>query len=604
MKDIIPHRNISYITDISVYCCVNDDCLYVDMLMLKYILKLRIIYFVKLCLIASLCLIAFLPWQNAFAAQSRYIARYENVNSAKHVNVVRNINVGREGRITTRSNSSYGSNRYNLRRRPNITAYNATDNSRIIAPELQQIGLEQNKLQIRNINDALRPNILQPNIAQSNIERNNVTAKTELVIKPFEYYNDAPISIAPPPVPIISSKNNINAPKIDEIKTIQTKPTQAIIELPAQQIAKTGDVIDFGVQPLQMQQIKTIPPEIISPKVEVPAQEQVQKVEVQEIEVQEIEIREVTYNNAPKIVPNTTSPNIAKTQNITASPDNSEPNIPTPKVTEIEVPTINAPPSVKLTEPQPDEISAQTKNILQKLPNDIFPTERMERGNFDVNRTKMQQTTPDYGGIAQEIGASVAVRRQSFDVNYELDKAYNALIRGNTEIAVQIYRDVLNAEPNNKYALFGLATTYHKLGMTKQARPIYGRLLELDPYNKEALNNFLALVGEEAPESAILYLEQLKGQNSDFSPIYAQLASLYSKQNNNQLAIENMQEAILISPENLVYQYNLAVMYDKAKQGDRAAMLYRQLVKSGLDGKELPASLSDIQKRLTYLLSN
>jgi Tfp pilus assembly protein PilF len=108
-------------------------------------------------------------------------------------------------------------------------------------------------------------------------------------------------------------------------------------------------------------------------------------------------------------------------------------------------------------------------------------------------------------------------------------------------------------------------------------------------------------VGEEAPEEAILYLEQLKESNTDFSPIYAQLAGLYLRQGNNILAIENMQEAVGISPENLAYKYNLAVMYDQAKQPERAVVLYRQLVKAGLDGAELPADLRDIQKRLTFL---
>ena len=273
-----------------------------------------------------------------------------------------------------------------------------------------------------------------------------------------------------------------------------------------------------------------------------------------------------------------------------------------PQITEEEM--VSEVPEVTTTAEQPQPISAATKNILQKLPNDIFPTDRTENGDFNLSRIKTEQHKNDAMELSNGIGAKVEVRKQSFDVNYELGRAYNALIRGNTEEAIITYGEVLEVEPNNKYALFGLATTYHKLGMAEQARPIYGKLLELDPYNKEALNNFLALVGEEAPEEAILYLEQLKESNTDFSPIYAQLAGLYLRQGNNILAIENMQEAVGISPENLAYKYNLAVMYDQAKQPERAVVLYRQLVKAGLDGAELPADLRDIQKRITFLSSN
>lgn len=247
--------------------------------------------------------------------------------------------------------------------------------------------------------------------------------------------------------------------------------------------------------------------------------------------------------------------------------------------------------------------SKQTKDILNKLPNDVFPKDLHQEKDFELKRLKPSEQIIENSKTQNGITADVVVKRQSIDVNYELDKAYNNLIRGNTENAIAIYNEILQAQPQNKHALFGLATTYHKLGISKKARPIYGKLLEMDPYNKEALNNFLALVGEESPESAIVYLENLKKQNSDFSPIYAQLAQLYSGQGNDKMAIEHMQYAVDISPENLVYKYNLAVMYDQAKQTGKAIVIYRQLIKSGLEGKELPANVSDIQKRLTFLSS-
>ncbi len=436
--------------------------------MLSYISRLKT-FFAPKCLYIALCLLVVAPCSDVAAQQNRYATRNENAVGVRTI----------------------PQSRYNLRRRP-------VSETQMIAPKI-----------VREL--VMKP---QPKI---------VHKKMELVIKPFEHYNDAPIAIAKPV--FVTAQTTVPA-------------TQKVVEI------VPNEAIDYSVQPLKIKQpvIKEI---IIEPK-------------AQALIVEPIVIPVIKPIIEPTVTP--------------------------------------------VAPPQTEAISAQTNNILQKLPRDIFPTPRTEKSNFDVSRTKMQGTTE--ATAEQEIGASVAVRRQSFDVNYELDKAYNALIRGNTQTAVQIYREVLVAEPNNKYALFGLATTYHKLGMAEQARPLYGRLLELDPYNKEALNNFLALVGEEAPEQAIAYLEQLKGQNSDFSPIYAQLAGLYLRQGNNPLAIENMQEAVAISPENLVYKYNLAVMYDKAKQGERAAILYRQLVKAGLDGAELPASLRDIQKRLTFLVSN
>ena len=265
-----------------------------------------------------------------------------------------------------------------------------------------------------------------------------------------------------------------------------------------------------------------------------------------------------------------------------------------------------APPQAAPPVPEePKHLTGETETILSHLPHDLFPATqtRQAKGGFGVSRTHSTTDIPKTKefSASTSIGAKIAVKRQSIDVSYELEKAYNALLQGSTDVAVGIYKDVLAAEPNNKNALFGLATTYHKLGLLAQARPLYGRLLEMDPYNKEVLNNFLAMVGEEAPESAILYLEQLKGANHEFSPIYAQLAQLYAKQHDYANAIDNMQQATAISPENMVYKYNLAVLYDIHKDYRRAEVLYRQIIDSGLKGEDIPASTRDIQERLIYL---
>jgi Flp pilus assembly protein TadD len=253
------------------------------------------------------------------------------------------------------------------------------------------------------------------------------------------------------------------------------------------------------------------------------------------------------------------------------------------------------------------ELSRESENILENLPTDIFPYKPEDAINgFNIEREDAERgLNSDVAFDSTEpVEAGIKIQQQSIDVNYELEKAYNALLKGNTEIAVHIYNKVLETYPDNRHALFGLATTYHKLGFLDKARPLYGEILKINPYDKEALNNFLALVGEEAPDSAIAYLEQLKRSNDDFSPIYAQLASLYNKQGEVEKAVLNMQQAVALSPSNMVYMYNLAVIYDTNRDYRRAEALYRQIIKAGLGGEEIPVSVEQIQERLTYLASN
>ncbi len=263
------------------------------------------------------------------------------------------------------------------------------------------------------------------------------------------------------------------------------------------------------------------------------------------------------------------------------------------------------------TEAPPTEtLSPETEEILDALPVDIIgrPTPKGEPKEFNLNRTDPDIKLPEIEGEATEssetLGMKVAVKKRSMDVNYELEKAYIALTGGDTQQAIAIYKNVLEITPDNEQALFGLATTYHRVGLLEEARPIYGTLLKKYPRNKDAINNFLVLVGEEAPERALEHMKHLEMDNPEFAPIPAQMALLYGKLGDMPSAIQSMQRAVTISPENLVYKYNLAILYDKAQKPVEASILYKQLLEARYRGEPLPADADQIQQRLTFLLSN
>ena len=272
------------------------------------------------------------------------------------------------------------------------------------------------------------------------------------------------------------------------------------------------------------------------------------------------------------------------------------------------------PDSTAPSESSTEVINDESQAILNALPYDALPREVTVHsevpgpGDFSMKRATDPAPIPTTAQAAvQDRGDStmdIRVSPQSIDLNYELEKAYNALLSGDTDGAIRIYEEVLSIDPNEKTALFGLATTYHRIGLLDQARPVYGHLLKIDPYNVEALNNFFALVGAEAPHAAIEQLELLAMDNPDFAPIQAQIALLYQKLKNYPKAIQYMIRASTITPDNLAYKYNLAILYDQKGDVQRATTLYRYLLKIYKDGQELPASPKAIQERLTFLASN
>jgi|GEM_PF-3943470 len=181
------------------------------------------------------------------------------------------------------------------------------------------------------------------------------------------------------------------------------------------------------------------------------------------------------------------------------------------------------------------------------------------------------------------------------------EKAYKALLVGQISAAISIYKDILDKEPSNKEAMFGLATAYHKNSQFDQARAIYTNLLKSEPGNKQALNNFLVLVAEEAPEDALIELQKLERINSDFSPIPAQIGMINLKLGNTETAARSLRRAILLSPDNISYQYNLAVTYDKMAKIEEAVQLYHKVAEAVQAGAIIPGPVDKLVERMTYL---
>lgn len=274
--------------------------------------------------------------------------------------------------------------------------------------------------------------------------------------------------------------------------------------------------------------------------------------------------------------------------------------------------TTPPPPSAAdATEPR-REISQDSKDILAKLPETIAPkkskaaTEQLAilRGKTADQDQQQADAKQPVAVTHDSLGIKIEVKAPHVNVDYELEKAYNALTAGNIDAATLIYKSVLENDANNKNALFGLATIYHRAGQLEKARPLYAQLLTIDPNNRDGLNNFLVLLADEAPEDALTHLETLRQANPDFSPIPAQMAVIYQKLGQNDKAIENMTRAIDLAPENLAYRFNFAVMLDKQKKYDEAAALYRQILQAYQRGDKVPGNIQQIQQRLTFISSN
>lgn len=132
-------------------------------------------------------------------------------------------------------------------------------------------------------------------------------------------------------------------------------------------------------------------------------------------------------------------------------------------------------------------LSDASKRILSGFPSKL-DTIHPKTGKLAINRMN-----PDLKALAKNPkvesfdsgGLSIKVQRPGLDTNFELNRAYTSLMGGESSAAIETYKNILISEPNNEDALFGVASTYHRIGNIEQARPYYESLLKLNPNHRE-----------------------------------------------------------------------------------------------------------------------
>jgi tetratricopeptide (TPR) repeat protein len=176
--------------------------------------------------------------------------------------------------------------------------------------------------------------------------------------------------------------------------------------------------------------------------------------------------------------------------------------------------------------------------------------------------------------------------------------AYNSVLIGQYEIAIQIYKEILQKEPKNLYAKYSLAVVYQRLSQFKQAKNIYYELLKSDAENKdEIINNIIAILTEESPREAIYMLTRLTIQNPQRHYLFASMALAYEKISDYNSAIKNYTKALDLDYGNMNYCYNLGVLYDQNKEYEKALEMYSNVVKNN-DSSNRDIAIDSVKRRI------
>ena len=176
--------------------------------------------------------------------------------------------------------------------------------------------------------------------------------------------------------------------------------------------------------------------------------------------------------------------------------------------------------------------------------------------------------------------------------------AYNSVLIGQYEIAIEIYKEILQKEPKNLYAKYSLAVVYQRLNQYKQAKNIYYELLKGDAENKdEIINNIIVILTEESPREAIYMLTRLTIQSPTRHYLFASMALAYEKISDYNSAIKNYTKALDLDYGNMNYCYNLGVLYDQNKEYEKALEMYANVVKNN-DNSNREIALDSVKRRI------
>lgn len=158
--------------------------------------------------------------------------------------------------------------------------------------------------------------------------------------------------------------------------------------------------------------------------------------------------------------------------------------------------------------------------------------------------------------------------------------AYNLFSSGQYEASKELYKQILEDEPENDYAKYSLAVIYQKMRQFSEAKKLYMEILKSDSIDREnVIANVLTIISEESPRTAVNFLSRLSSQHPNSGYLMAQTGLIYEKVKQYDKAIIHLKKATQNSPSRLDYRYNLAIIYDKNKNYKEAIESYYDVVK-------------------------
>ena len=200
--------------------------------------------------------------------------------------------------------------------------------------------------------------------------------------------------------------------------------------------------------------------------------------------------------------------------------------------------------------------------------------------------------------MAEAPAAPVSVIRTETGINQQgrLQAAWRAYQRGDFAAARSGYEETLQAWPDNRDAMLGLAASALATGDTGAAVKAYQRILRAFP--QDALSGAVLLGLQQNSQAAAALRELLAGQPEN-PFLHGILGQLQAAQGRWPAARQSFSAAHRMEPVNPYYTLNLAISLDRMGQREQALKYYRATLRLVEQG----AASLDVKPVITRILT-
>ena len=160
------------------------------------------------------------------------------------------------------------------------------------------------------------------------------------------------------------------------------------------------------------------------------------------------------------------------------------------------------------------------------------------------------------------------------------NQAKSASQQGQTEQAMEFYREAIRLDPEYGQALTGLGAILLMQKKYGEAQPLFEKALKLDPNHATALVNMSMIDqarGDKA--SALKRLQAVIARNPEYAEAHLNIGSLLASMRQHEQAIMHLSKAVELNPKITHAHLNLAVALMATQQWAKAEVGFRNALK-------------------------